>query len=186
MEMTTAPDRTEAADYYFTYIDQVSGTDIVRILREQAAATVALLRGIADDRSRHRYAEGKWSIREVLSHVNDAERVFVFRAFWFARGYESALPGFDQDVAVAHAGADTRSWPNLIDEFQPCAARRCRCSRRCPPRPGCGAGSPARRRSPFARWPSSLPDTLRTTCGSCASGICRTRRTSGPSPPGPC
>lgn len=118
MTIVAFPDRTEAAEYYFTYIDQVSAGDICQILAAQSAETLALLRGISEERSLHRYAPEKWSIRQVLSHVNDTERVFVFRAFWFARGYDTALPGFDQDVAIAAAGANGRSWNSHVQEFQ--------------------------------------------------------------------
>jgi hypothetical protein len=116
--IANAPDRTEAAEYYFTYINQVGHGDIRQILADQADETLALLRAISDERSLHRYAPGKWSIREVVNHVNDAERLFVFRAFWFGRGFDSPLPSFDQNVAVAAAGADTSSWASLVDEFQ--------------------------------------------------------------------
>lgn len=115
--MTTIPNRTEAAEYYFTYIDQVPAGDICEILRAQAVETVSLLRGIPDEKSLHRYAPDKWSIRELVSHVNDGERLFVFRAYWFARGFDSALPSFDQNVAVAAANADQRSWTSHIHEF---------------------------------------------------------------------
>jgi len=111
------PDRTESADYYFTYIDQVPPGDIRKILATQAGEIGAMLRSISDDASLGRYAPDKWSIREVVSHVNDAERVFTFRAFWFARGYDSALPSFDQDVAVKTANADQRAWHEHVDEF---------------------------------------------------------------------
>lgn len=116
--MTTRPDRTEAASYYFTYIDQIGDGDICDILDAQATDTLALLRRISDEQSLYRYAPDKWSIREVVSHVNDAERLFVFRAFWFARGFESPLPSFDQNVAVASAGVDRRSWNSHIDEYR--------------------------------------------------------------------
>lgn len=115
--MIAIPDRTEAAEYYFTYIDDVPAGDILEILRAQSEETRTLLSSISDDRSLHRYAPDKWSIREVVSHVNDTERVFVFRALWFARGFDSPLPSFDQDVAVAGADADERSWSSHIDEF---------------------------------------------------------------------
>src|SRR5438094_798633 len=85
--MRIAPDRTEAAEYYFTYIDKVPEGDICDILEAQSGETLALLQGISDSRSLHRYAAGKWSIREIMSHLNDTERLFVFRALWFARGF---------------------------------------------------------------------------------------------------
>ena len=115
--MTTIPDRTEAAEYYFTYIDKVGAGDICDILRAQKPETLSLLQSIDEEQSLYRYAPDKWSIREVLSHVNDAERVFGFRALWFARGFDSPLPSYDQDIAVAESGADQRSWKSHVDEF---------------------------------------------------------------------
>jgi DinB superfamily len=118
MAPTIAPDRTEAADYYFRYIDLVPAGDICNILEAQLPATLARLADISEERSLHRYAPGKWSMRELLSHVNDTERVFLFRAWWFARGFDAPLPSFDQNIAVAHAAADERSWRSHIEEFR--------------------------------------------------------------------
>jgi hypothetical protein len=115
--MISTPDRNEAAEYYFTYIDQVPDGEICDILRAQSGEMCTLLESISDDQSRHRYAPDKWTIRQVVGHINDTERLFVFRALWFARGFDSPLPSFDQHVAVATAGADERSWRSLIDEF---------------------------------------------------------------------
>lgn len=123
METMTAPDRTEAAEYYFTYIDQVAtSTDICRTLEEQGEEVLAALRDIPDKQSLHRYAPDKWSIREVVNHLSDTERLFAFRALWFARGFESPLPSFEQDIAVLAARADERPWSSLLDDFQ--AVRR--------------------------------------------------------------
>ena len=118
MTVTTAPDRTEAAEYYFTYIDQVPAGDICGVLQAQLGETLALLHDVSDERSLVRYAPDKWSIRQVVSHLNDTERLFVFRAFWFARGFDSPLPSFDQNVAVSTAGADERPWRSHVDEFR--------------------------------------------------------------------
>jgi hypothetical protein len=112
------PDRTEAAEYYFTYISQVPGGDVVQLLEQQLAEVRDLLAGIPEARSLHRYAEGKWSIREVMSHINDAERVFTFRALWFGRGLEGSLPSFEQDVTVASAHADAMSLGEHRTEFE--------------------------------------------------------------------
>lgn len=115
--MTTIPDRNEAAEYYFTYIAQVPAGDIREILRAQLPETLRLLREIPDDKSLHRYAPDKWSIREVVGHVNDCERLFMSRAFWFARGFDTPMPSFDQDIAASTAGAHERSWNSHIEEF---------------------------------------------------------------------
>src|SRR5262245_20085416 len=116
--MTTRPDRTEAADYYFTYIDQVPEGDICEILEAQAADALALFRSIPESRADHRYAPDKWTIREVIGHLNDTERLFVFRAFWFARGFDSPLPSFDQHVALASSAAGARPWASHLEEFR--------------------------------------------------------------------
>jgi hypothetical protein len=113
----TLPTRDDAAPYFFTYIDQVPAGDIRRILEDQQTSTLALLRGISDTDSRFRYAPDKWSIREVVSHVSDCERMFTFRAMWFARGFDAPLPSFDQNVAIETCAAEQREWGALIDEF---------------------------------------------------------------------
>ncbi len=118
MITTTIPARSEAAEYYFTYIDKVPAGDICEILRAQLPETLALLHGISEEQSLARYAPDKWSIRQVVSHVNDTERLFVFRALWFARGFDSPLPSFDQNVAISTAGADERPLRNHVEEFQ--------------------------------------------------------------------
>jgi hypothetical protein len=111
------PDRTEAAEYYFTYIDRVPDGDICATLARQRTDVLGFLRGISDEQSGHRYAPDKWSIREVVAHLNDTERLFAFRALWFARGFDSPLPSFDQNVALASSGADARPWASHVDEF---------------------------------------------------------------------
>jgi DinB superfamily len=116
--MNTRPQRTEASPYYFTYIDQVPDGDICEMLDAQGPDTLNLLQSVSEPRSLHRYAPDKWSIRDVVNHLSDTERLFVFRAFWFARGFESPLPSFDQTVAVTTARADDRSWQSLLDEFR--------------------------------------------------------------------
>jgi hypothetical protein len=118
MTLAAVPDRTEAAEYYFTYIDQVAAGDICQILEAQRVEALALLHRISEEQSLGRYAKGKWSIRQVMSHLNDTERLFVFRAFWFAREFESELPSFDQNIAVSAAGADERSWSSHVEEFR--------------------------------------------------------------------
>jgi hypothetical protein len=116
--MLAAPDRSEAAEYYFRYIDLAAGSDVLALLERQTSQMLELLASVDEARSLHRYAPDKWSMRQVLSHVSDTERVFVYRALWFARGFEAPLPGFDQDVAVAGADANARTWRSHLDEFQ--------------------------------------------------------------------
>jgi hypothetical protein len=109
---------TEAAPYYFRYINLVPSDNILETLQRQLNDTASFLSNISDDKSFHRYAPEKWSIRQVLNHVNDTERVFLHRAFWFARGFQEALPSFDQDDCVAAAEANEVPWADLIEEFR--------------------------------------------------------------------
>ena len=112
------PRPDEAASYYSTYIDRISGGDIVDVMDSQLRDTHALFDGISEEKSLHRYAPEKWSIRQVLNHVNDTERVFTFRAFWFARGFTDSLPSFDQNIGAGAARADEYSWGSHVQEFQ--------------------------------------------------------------------
>jgi len=114
----TRPQATEAAAYYFKYIDHITTDDIVPAIESQMGEMLQFLSGISEEQSLHSYAPGKWTIREVVNHVNDGERVFSGRAFWFARGFTDALPSFEQDVAVRMAHANNTSWADLVEEFK--------------------------------------------------------------------
>ena len=114
----TRPQTTEAADYYFRYIDLVTSDDIVPAMESQMGEMLQLLNGIGEEQSLHAYAPGKWTIRELLNHVNDGERIFAGRALWFARGFTDPLPSFEQDTAVENAHANNTSWADLVEEFK--------------------------------------------------------------------
>jgi len=118
MTVPGVPDRTEAVPYYFTYIDKVPPGDVRVTLAAQLVETKALLAGVTDEVSLRQYEPGKWTLRQVMSHINDTERLFVFRAMWFARGFDSPLPSFDQDAAVSTAAANERSLGSHLDEFE--------------------------------------------------------------------
>lgn len=118
MTTLTRPAASEAAEYYFGYINRVPEGDIVAILEKQLEETLAALRGVTEEKSLYRYAPGKWSLRQMLNHVNDTERAFAFRALWFARGFDEPLPGFDQDISAAGAHADDYSWGRHMEEFR--------------------------------------------------------------------
>jgi len=114
----TQPQANEAASYYFRYIDLAPTDDIVSFLDDQFKQTMPFLENISEEQSTHRYAPGKWSIRELLNHVNDGERIFLGRALWFARGFTDPLPSFEQEIAVVNAKANDTSWADLVDEFR--------------------------------------------------------------------
>lgn len=108
----------DAAPYYFRYIDRIDADDIVGALAAQLDETTEFLRGFSEESSRFRYAPGKWSARQVLSHVADTELVFLFRAFWFGRNFESELPSFDEKPSAEFARGDDVPWASLIEAFR--------------------------------------------------------------------
>jgi hypothetical protein len=112
------PQIAEAAPYYFTYINQVTGDDPVAALENQLEESQALFSAISEEKSLHSYAPEKWSIRQLLNHVTDTERSLAFRALWFARGFESPLPSYDQNVAASGAEADRLPWAAHVEEFR--------------------------------------------------------------------
>lgn len=117
-DSTMRPQPNEAAAYYYGYINRITADDVVPVLQHQLDETVAFLSDISEEQSLHRYGPGKWSMRELLNHVNDTERVFLFRALWFARGCAEDLPSYDQEIGVAGARADEFDWGNHIAEFR--------------------------------------------------------------------
>jgi hypothetical protein len=111
------PDPSEYAPYFGRYISLVPDGAIVDILRRQTDEYAALYRGISEEKAAHRYAPDKWSIKQVLGHLSDSERMFAFRGLAASRNEPKMLPGFEQDDYVAAADFDHRSWHDLIDEF---------------------------------------------------------------------
>jgi hypothetical protein len=144
--MIGRPQDTEAAPYYFLYIDLVQGDDVSAVIERQLAESQTFLEGISEERSLHRYAPDKWSIRQVLNHLTDTERVFTFRALWFARGFDTPLPSFDQNIAVSGAAADSISWAAHIEEFRSVRLSTMSLFRNMPPeawtRTGIASGNP--------------------------------------------
>jgi hypothetical protein len=112
-----APAANEYADYYGPYIVAVPEGDILTILRDQGREACTLFESIDDDRARWRYGEGKWSIKEILGHLADSERVFSYRALRIARGDATPLPGFDQDKYVVNARFDELPLMHLVEDL---------------------------------------------------------------------
>lgn len=113
-----APAPAEYAPYYERYVSLVPEGDVVDTLDRQVADTLALLRGLSGEQGDHRYAPDKWTVKEVVGHMIDTERVFAFRALCFARGDAGPLPGFDQDVFAAHSDLSAVSLADLADELE--------------------------------------------------------------------
>lgn len=112
------PSETEYAPYYQSYIDQVSEADILPVLRSQMDELDVLLGRVEPHQETYRYAEGKWSIREIVGHLIDGERVFGYRVFCIARGEQQNLPGFDQDDYMLTAPYDRIDLEDLLSELR--------------------------------------------------------------------
>jgi hypothetical protein len=116
--MVGFPERNEAADYYYKYIDRITSPEIADVLETQLEESLSFLAGISEEKSLHRYAPDKWSFRQVLNHVSDTERVFLFRAFWFGRSFDTPLPSFEEKISAETARADEISWARHIEELR--------------------------------------------------------------------
>ena len=111
------PSPTTYATYFERYVDQVPENDLMPAFKNQTAGIQDFLGSITEEKSTYAYAEGKWTIKELLMHIIDAERIFNYRALCFARGEKINLPGFEEDDYAANSYANSRSWKSLIDEF---------------------------------------------------------------------
>lgn len=116
--MKAKPEADEYASYYGKYVSLIDDDDIVAVMEEQLDATVACLRGLSEEQGNSRYEPGKWSIKELVGHINDAERIFAYRALCIARGDQTPLSGFEQDDYIASANFDARSLADLTTEFE--------------------------------------------------------------------
>ena len=111
------PDPDECAEYYTRYTNQVPGVDFLHTLSEAKRNTISFLIGIEKARWDYRYAPGKWTLKEVMLHVIDTERIFAYRALRCARNDSTSLPGFEQDDYVPFSGAENRSPSSIIEEY---------------------------------------------------------------------
>jgi DinB superfamily len=108
------PGSNEYAPYYGRYVDQTPQGDVLEILEQGRRETQQLLGGLSEAKGAQRYEPGKWSIKGVVGHVTDAERVFAFRALWFARGDASPLPGWEQDDWARTSSFDALTLKDLL------------------------------------------------------------------------
>jgi DinB superfamily len=112
------PDTTEYLPYYSKYVSLVPEGDILSVLGKQIEETADLLKSIPESHGCFRYAPGKWSIKELVGHLVDCERVFAYRAMRFARNDKTPLPGFEQDDYVRNAAFDNCPLSDLAAEFK--------------------------------------------------------------------
>src|SRR5215831_18332997 len=111
------PEANEYAEYYGKYVAKVPGTDVVSVLESQRLQMIQLFAGRSERDGNFRYAPDKWTVKEVLGHVTDTERILAYRALRIARGDRTPLPGFEQDDYVRAAGFGERTLTDLSAEF---------------------------------------------------------------------
>jgi hypothetical protein len=112
------PDLSRVPEFFHNYINYVPDNDLVTAFKNQSPLTISFFENIPDNKIDYAYGEGKWTIKEVLQHVIDAERVFSYRALRFARKDPTPLPGFDENLFAENAKADKRNWNDLLEEFK--------------------------------------------------------------------
>lgn len=112
------PDLSRVPEYYHRYINQVPEKDLMTALKNQSTSFIAFLKKIPAGKVNYRYAKGKWSIKEVLQHIIDTERVFAYRVLCIARGEAAPLPSFDENEYADNCNASGRDWKELIAEFK--------------------------------------------------------------------
>jgi hypothetical protein len=108
----------ELGEYYLGYVANVPEGDVLAELERGLGETRAVLERFGEARGDYRYASGKWSVKEIVGHVIDAERVFAYRALRMARGDQTPLAGFEQDDYVAASHADRRALADLVAELE--------------------------------------------------------------------
>jgi hypothetical protein len=111
------PNEDEYAPFYGGYVNLVPGGDVRQQLRAQLHETLATLTGVSDAVANKAYGPGKWTLKEVVGHMSDAERVFAYRLLRIARADETPLPGFDENMWVPASGANVRTLDSLLLEF---------------------------------------------------------------------
>ena len=111
------PDVSEYPTSHAAYVQQAPEGDILEVLRKQSDEIQDLIGSLPAAMGGHRYGPGKWSIRELIGHLNDAEKCFEHRAYRFSRGDASPMPGFDENAYVAASRSELRSLADLAAEF---------------------------------------------------------------------
>ena len=112
------PGPDEYAPFYAGYVNAVPDGELLVLLRDQLAETEALLREFKGARADHRYGPDKWTVKEVVGHMADAERIFAYRALRFARGDRTPLPGFDENDFVRGSNFNARPLPEIAGELR--------------------------------------------------------------------
>jgi DinB superfamily len=112
------PSPDEYPSFYSGYISQVPDGDVVEAMIGGAEIAAALLHDVEEEQGDHAYAPGKWTLKEVLLHCADAERIFAYRALRIARGDQTPLPGWDEQAYTPQSGAKDRTMASILDELE--------------------------------------------------------------------
>ncbi len=111
------PSPTTYPAYFQRYINQVPEEELFTAFKNQLPAVKEFIASVSEEHSLYAYAEGKWTLKEVLQHIIDAERIFAYRALCFARKDSTSLPSFEENEYAANSNANSRTWQSLADEF---------------------------------------------------------------------
>jgi hypothetical protein len=111
------PDLSRVPEFYHNYISHVKEDELMQAFKNNTASFLSFAKSIPAEKQNYRYADGKWTVMEVVQHIIDAERIFSYRALRIARKDTTPLPGFDEKLFTANAKADKRNWNDLIEEF---------------------------------------------------------------------
>jgi uncharacterized damage-inducible protein DinB len=112
------PNLANVPQFYHKYVEQIQEDNVNEAIQNNTEKVLSLLRSLPTEKWSYRYAEGKWSIKEMLQHITDTERIFSYRALCFARGERLSLPGFDENTYAAASKADERTSEALMTEFE--------------------------------------------------------------------
>lgn len=112
------PESSEYNPYYETYIGKVKGDNFIQNLKEQKFETLAILSKLSDEEWNHKYAPEKWTVKEVMMHIMDTERIFAYRGLRTARNDQTPMPGFDQNDYVPFYNAAQRSGSSIMAEYE--------------------------------------------------------------------
>ncbi|PYS86888.1 MAG: hypothetical protein DMF62_14295 [Acidobacteria bacterium] len=111
------PETSEYDAYYERYVSRVADEDIIPVLESQPAELRSMFSNVGDDRGNYKYADDKWTLKEVLSHLIDGERMFAYRVLRISRGDETPIEGFEQDGYIENSNANNRPFAELLEEF---------------------------------------------------------------------
>lgn len=104
--------------YFANYIHLVDADTVTEAIEKYSPGFISFFRSIPHEKADYRYAEGKWSVKQLMQHIIDAERIFAYRTLRISRGDKTPLPGFDEGTYASASNADARSWNSLLKEFE--------------------------------------------------------------------